>query len=208
VSNPIVLIDVDGVLAQFNERFLALLNTCNGGTALGFPQGLAEPNQWKWFEAAGFPKKVVNEAWDFAQRTPGFWGSLEAYPGVVPFLRDLSQLRDDGRITPYFCTSRTCPGVAYATQWWLESHGFSRPNVIVVKTGMKDKIVAAVGATAMLDDYDENFDGVPSEVTCYLYNRGWNQEAEGYDKRVYTLDEFLCDVIKPAVITDLRPEAA
>lgn len=207
-TNPIVLVDVDGVLAQFNERFLSLLNTVNGGTNLGFPDGLHEPNQWSWFEAAGFPKKVVNAAWDFAQHHPEFWASLGVYPTTRPFLAALLEARNEGRITPYFCTSRTCPGVQDETHAWLRFYGFGRPNVVVVKTHTKHLVAQAVGATAVLDDYDGNFSEMPESIQCYLLDRLWNKDSENHDVRVNSPLQFLEQVTAPFTLRHFRPEAA
>jgi hypothetical protein len=190
MSAPVVLVDVDGVLAEFNGRFLALLNHCNGDTRLGYPGGLPAPDRWSWFEPAGFPKKAISEAWDFVREQPEWWGNLPAYPGTREFLSELELLRDQDRIVPYFCTTRPGAGVADETHGWLVFQGFERPNVVVTKTGTKALVAQAVGADAILDDYQENFNGMPAGVRCYLLDRPWNQEATGF-LRIQRRESFL-----------------
>lgn len=211
MTAPTVLVDIDGVLAEFNRPFLALLNRC--AAANNEPQqadyaGHATPQVWHWFEPAGFSKRSVSAAWDFVKRYPEWWGNLRAYPGAVDFLVELEALRDAGRITPYFVTSRPNQLVAAVTSEWLSALGFARPNVIVVSgPGAKGKIADAVSATAILDDHGPNFEGMPVSTRCFLLDRPWNQQ-DRYDTRITELEEFLRLVRTPEIVRSFAPEAA
>jgi hypothetical protein len=196
---PVVLIDVDGVLAEFNGAMLALLNSIQG-TALGFPQDLPEPNTWDWFEPAGFTAATKREAWDFVTEHPLWWYRLAAYPETRAFLVALYSLYASEQVNPYFVTSRPSANVAPWTRFWLENHGFAAPNVIVVKTGTKHLVAKAVGAVAVLDDHGPNFRGMDTTVECYLVDRLWNRDDD-CDHRITSLHEFLAAVRGPQELT-------
>jgi hypothetical protein len=207
VTAPTVLVDIDGVLADFNPNFLRLLNTIEGGEPKGFPGGLAEPNVWQWFAPAGFSSKTIDAAWSYVKAMPNWWYSLRPYDGAIGFVCDLMEARDNGELNVYFVTSRPNQAVADATNQWLCSVGASRPNVIVVQgAGSKGLVAQAVGATAMLDDHGPNFEGTPDRCKCFLLARPWNEDDDR-DHRITSLIDFLAAVRGPRVLPSFAPAA-
>jgi hypothetical protein len=207
VTAPTVLIDIDGVLADFNPAFLRLLNLIEGGEPKGFAGGGPTPTTWAWFEPAGFSKKTVNAAWEYVKAMPDWWYALRPYAGAIEFVCDLMEARDNGELNPYFVTSRPNQAVADATHRWLCSVGASRPNVIVVNgTGKKSHVAQATEATAILDDHGPNFHGLPAPCRSYLFDRPWNQRDVA-DHRITNLTTFLAAVRGPRVLPSFAPAA-
>jgi FMN phosphatase YigB (HAD superfamily) len=210
VKSPAIIVDVDGCLAEFNDRFLELLNTTAARRGevqhFDFGDGASVPQTWHWFELAGFSKATVREAWAFVTESPEWWHALPYYHDAPDFLDALARLRDQDRIAPYFVTSRPNHAVADWTYLWLKQLGYARPNVIVVNgTGKKAHVAQAVEAVAILDDHGPNFAGLPATCKAYLLDRPWNQDDEGPYTRITSLHQFLDAIRGPQ---ELRSFAA
>lgn len=175
MNTQIGLIDVDGVLANFHDAFLDLLNTPKViGDWKRFPSA-AGPLVWDW-PSEMFPAEEVKAAWAKVERNPGFWGRLETFPGTIDFLHSLKRAEQSGGVQPYFVTNRLPAIAAAATNAWLDINGYPYPNVIAVsKSGTKHLIAEAVGANFIVDDYWKNFEGLGANVRKYLVDRPWNQ---------------------------------
>jgi hypothetical protein len=173
------LIDVDGVLANFNNAFLDLLNERHVHKNWRRFQSAEGPTTWDWPQAVGFPQEDIDLAWGRVARNPAFWANLESYPGTIDFLRRLKHATQERLIQPYFVTNRIPPSAADFTNRWLNWHGYADANVIAVnKSGTKHLIAEAVGADFIIDDYWKNFDGMPANVRKYLVDKPWNRLYE------------------------------
>jgi hypothetical protein len=207
MTTPTVLVDIDGVLADFNPVFLKLLNLIEGGEFKGFAGGGTEPTTWQWFAPAGFSRATINAAWEYIKAMPDWWCSLRPHKDAIPFICDLMDARDAGELNPYFVTSRPNQAAADATHRWLLTCGASRPNVIVVNgTGKKAHVAQAVEATAILDDHGPNFAGLPGSCRSYLLDRPWNQH-DSADHRITSLVTFLAAVRGPRILQSFAPAA-
>lgn len=107
----IIGLDVDGVLADFNDSYIVIMEQVSG---IKFPPlGDVYPECWDYDKAAGLSQEQISRCWKYISGDPTFWISLKAYPEAVPFLQWLNK---QSQHEVYFMTSR--PGIR--TQWQTE----------------------------------------------------------------------------------------
>lgn len=88
---PVVFIDMDGVVADFNSRVLELA---------GMPDAKGPPGEYEIFKALGI---THDEMWEIVNGDPGFWPDLEPYPWARDLVRSVAELV--GQENTYFFTS-------------------------------------------------------------------------------------------------------
>ena len=165
------VLDMDGVLADFNVAFARLLDP--EGTSIPVKKG-TWPEMWNWPHQF-FPREYVDEAWQRIEASPFFWRDLGEFPWTRKVLDHLSIRCADGDEV-YFVTARPGTRVKLQTEFWLRQRGFRQPTVIVVP---RDKwgVVKDINADVVIDDKPKVLTDVrrhTTNVQCYLQAHPYN----------------------------------
>jgi hypothetical protein len=189
---PIIMFDVDGVLADFVQGFTTLAHDM-------FPEVpiTLTVDQPKWDGFPGMTREQINKVWRVIDQADDFWPNLPALPIPAGDICDL-QLRAQ----VYFVTNRKGQNVVEQTKRWLWRQGIEAPDVMAA--GLKGEIARGLNANYMLDDkagnvlhaYYHNLDR--KAFKSYVLDRPYNQ----FDTtvvgsgviRVKTIDDFISDI--------------
>jgi 5'(3')-deoxyribonucleotidase len=210
---PRIGVDVDGVLAQFNKPYAALLEE------LGVPTGTFPiedplfPPCWDWdilyMEKAGWSpeaiKAKIDVAWAAIRKSTAFWATLPSYPTTH---LDIINLRTvvENAWDVYFITCRPGMTAKFQTEAWLMSKGLKAPfipTVLIVENGEvnKSRLCKALELDAIIDDKPSNLQNVRPPTTKYLLDRPFNREwyeLGGHEQchRVKSVTEMLEKLLK------------
>ncbi len=181
-------IDLDGVLANFNDAFADILRGINPNITLPQASKLW-PAVWDWPKVAGYTSKQVSEAWEIVKTTT-FWGTLHPLKGTPEVLKELSVLRGIGHEV-YFITTRPGRMAKYYSEIWLGAHGMQNPTVIISED--KGSISRGLGLDVFVDDRAENvLDVLDASVDCYIIDYAYNRSLTNmYVNRVNNVQEVL-----------------
>ena len=184
-----ILLDIDGVLADFVLGFRQLANQRYGVPVYGTMEQL----DWS------FPDLTVaqqNHLWTEIRESKTFWRDLPVLPTNVLLLEDAV---DNHRV--YFCTSRPGDSAQYQTAAWLDEKFYiTYPTVIV--SSEKGRVAAGVGANFALDDKVEHIRQIQrdSSANAFLLDRPYNQDPDFGPwpllPRAQTVDEFFTKCLK------------
>lgn len=167
-----LLIDIDGVLAEFTTSFSKI------AAELGLveaPFGSSDVEQWQWI-----PKESEGQVWDVVKSSYNWWMSLEPLigPQEVTLLNDMIDKHD-----VYFVTSRPrTKGLSAEKQseYWLSGIGVNtdKASVIATKTGTKGALASALNIDIGWDDHLQNLadlhkHGVIAVARPWKYNDSW-----------------------------------
>ncbi|HWY36060.1 MAG TPA: hypothetical protein VNX68_15555, partial [Nitrosopumilaceae archaeon] len=149
-----IAVDIDGVLANFDEKFVSILRN-NFGVDL--PKDF-QPNSWSWSNANLAPG-VMERAWKLIDTTPYFWETLKPYPDIVD-MADFFREYADTKYNIYFITARK-DGVGRDTreqsEIWLRENLINPKQTITVlpvKSGLnKAEIIYAMQLDYSIDDH-------------------------------------------------------
>jgi hypothetical protein len=201
-NTPTLIVDIDGCLANWNERFFELLLALHGfppkwGEAPkpGASLTVAQPTYitWNWPKTeCGYTNKQIDAAWDRVDDI--WWNSLPAYPGVEDALQRLHWLDYRRKAQVVFCTGRY-PSARFASTTWLSMHGFACAHVIT--TSAKLHIAhahAANGPVSVIEDKPtllEDYKLGPVD-TIYCIDQPYNRDvAANYLNPMKPLAEFI-----------------
>lgn len=125
MKRPRVLLDVDGVLADFLEASLTVIKNLSGKTYT-----IDDFKTWDLFETV--PRAFEQPFYDAVNR-PGWCRALQVYPGAIEGVRALRQVSD-----LYVVTSplNHVPTWTHEREAWLHEH-FGIPHKQVVHTSAK-----------------------------------------------------------------------
>lgn len=192
IEHKVVMVDIDGVLADFIWSFTSLLANLFGGR----PYHTWE--QWDWGTINGFTREQVSEAWDTVRGSRSFWvgvPDLLSSDGVpeVEGVRLLWREAVKGHIDLYLVTSRVGSTAKAQTEMWLRERNIYHPTVIV--SGLKGFVARGVGATAAIDDSPAQLRSIyehsPKTVVS-VRDWAYNRCVEGYvGTRVGSVQEFV-----------------
>jgi 5'(3')-deoxyribonucleotidase len=183
-------IDMDDVLANFQKRFVKLLNELYGKTPLD-----AEPIDWDWTNCNVTPEEMKN-GWIEASKTTNLWLELEPLPALdmeAKFLLSKLDLVHD----LFFVTNRfITPGLSPTkqTQLWVRENTYlPMPNVMLAKD--KGPMASVLELEAFIDDRPKNcLDVLAARPQCrvFLCDSSHNQTFNGGERipRVASLKEF------------------
>ena len=142
------MVDLDGVLAEFNRSFAA---------QLGVPtiplDDKSWPTKWDWPEDYASPEQLA-EVWNTVRASKHFWEDLPAFPWTGEALELLHAEALDGEEV-YFVTSREGGDIKRQTERWLSKYGFPEATVLVSTQGDKAGIAHDLDADVMIDDRPE-----------------------------------------------------
>ena len=179
-------VDLDGVLANWNDPMLALLNKVYFTHHKWGPEG--GPTTWNWpVDQFGFTKDEVHKVWLDHINNTDFWETLPVLdqPGL-DHIKRLQYLHDI-----YFLTNRTGPQVKARTENWLLRHGVMVPTVLQVR-GSKAKVIDGLALDCFIDDSADNLSmGTNPYYTPYLRDAPYNGEGYADIRRVRTITGML-----------------
>jgi len=206
--NYIIGMDIDGVLANFNETFRQKVIAVTGrnlfiedGKEIEFVNGL-EPPCWNYVvEAYSYTKEENRACWDSVLQDASFWERLKPLSMAASAISYLKKLRSSGS-TIYFPTTRAGVNPHRQTADWLRlSMNFTTPQVLIcgLKHG-KGGIAAGLHFTHFFDDKPENCYEVREacpDASVFLVNARYNTWAhsELAQKRI-TLIENPAQVLR------------
>lgn len=173
-------IDVDGVLADFNTRYI---ERCVAETGRDlFPPRPFDIQTWNYPESYGYTNEEVAKVWASIKADPFFWQMLDPYPGAVAAL-DYLKTRIAAGDDVYFVTAR--PGIAAKSQTeaWLTALWPSRerPMPTVLIASNKGLAARTLELDVYIDDRWENVVDVKVsryQTAVFLMDRSWNQDQE------------------------------
>lgn len=190
-------IDVDGVLADFNGRFIERIISVVGKDL--FPPRPFDIPMWQYPTHYGYTKEEETKVWEHIFADPTFWSSLDPYwytPTVLEKVRELSSEHD-----VYFVTSR--PGIRskHQTEVWLATHsGDFLWNPTVLVSSEKAECAHALKLDFYIDDYINNCIAtaqVTGPYRTFMLDQPWNRVLDAGDfgiVRVQSVDDMLTTV--------------
>ena len=160
MPRPIVLLDVDGVIADFT-------NTVRRTVA---EVGYVLPTPTEWNFTLSFPAEVADHYLDRASQ-PGWCAGIDPYPGAERFVAELRTLGDVVAVTaPLGC----CPTWESERREWLRCRGIHD----VVSTRRKDLVYGDV----LIEDKVENlrawYDRSQRDAYGILVQHTYNRHAD------------------------------
>lgn len=193
-------VDVDGVLARFDEEFSKVLIHVTGKNL--FPYLPYDPPCWEWTEPLGYTREEEGKAWDFVKKSTVFWQTLPAYKDAGNVVKTLIEHSIKGD-SVYYITNRMGQNPKKQTERFLYNLGYFGsihvPTVLV--TAHKGLAAAALELDCYIDDKPSNCDDVVKhrglKTQVFLQDRNWNQDFNGkYVTRVKSVLEML-EIVKP-----------
>jgi len=197
-------VDLDGVLADFNSTFIALIKQMIGIELP--PVSDTYPDCWSYHRAGGVTKQQDAVLWaHISDPTVRFWRRLGELPGAT-MLRDLSDMMDARKVVVYFITTRLGASAHQQSMTWLAAHGFRAPVVLIAGSeDAKGKLALGLGLDAFIDDKPENCIQVKLQspsTKVFILNAPYNKTL-AFDgiTRVWHVREMLEQVglMEPAV---------
>ena len=155
---PRLLVDIDGVLAEFNGSYLEMLNKVSGRRVATPDQPW--PTTWSYELGLGFTKQEVAAAWgEICAKGTDFWYNLPSLPGADNFIDSLNEVVESALAEVYFVTSRPGWDVKVQTELWLYERGMDIATVIPI-TWSKGVVAKALGVTHAIDDKPDNCEDI------------------------------------------------
>lgn len=194
MNRPVVMVDIDGVLADFVLGFTVLLHHRFNAPIV------RTPDQPVWGGFPGVSEVDERVGWEHIRASTTFWRTL---PRLATHDEALRLRALQYRTTLVFATARTGNAVVAQTQGWLdEQFGIEKATVLV--SARKGELAHALHARYVIDDCIGN--AVYAANHCkdlgtevYLLDRLYNQfdhTASGSPvTRIKTLSQFL-DVVE------------
>jgi hypothetical protein len=185
-----VIVDIDGVLANYNAGIAKIAKAIYG---VELPENPREITDWhQCSNMLGNLRWAM--VWDMATRNPQFLIDLPplASPQEFALIESLNLVGD-----VYFVTHRLAFGSKAITEQWLMDHGISAPTVIL--SGEKGLMAKAVQATFVIEDSAANIKAIleqSPETKTYLMEYPYNAEVAPLVYRsVKSVAEFARDVL-------------
>ena len=188
--------DVDGVLADFNTRFINRVIAVTGRDL--FPPHPFVISCWDYPEAFGYSKKEVSAVWEHIKKDPLFWRYLHRCSDV-PFER-IEALNETWDHDIYFVTSRVGINCKGQTEEWLRPYIFN-PTVLI--SSHKGLCAQALRLDAYIDDKIENCVDTAPSCWTFILDRPWNQPgAPGWQKLSPAMQQAITRVVTVGEMLD------
>jgi len=185
-------VDVDGILANFNDAYVARIRQVTGRNLFADPPLM---DVWNYPQAAGYTGRELRLVWDDIKADGRFWSSIKPYDDISTSMSGLRwQHARGGDI--YFITARPGDSAKRQTeQWLLARQEFLCPiPPTVLMSSDKAACCKALELDAYVDDRWENARDVGQTPTrSYLLTRPWNVAYAAHAHnvtRVNSLSEF------------------
>jgi 5'(3')-deoxyribonucleotidase len=190
-----IAVDADGVLADFDEGFIEIVNKMFPGR---IPANYVH-HDWDYSEVLA--KDEVGKVFSRIRHHNNWWLGLSPLGSSVTDLA--SWLISNSGHDVYVCTARfptVGMTVAKQTEWWLKSCGLTPVNnflgiIVVADSTLKIDVYRATGIEYSIDDKAETVeacDALPGHK-AYLLDQPWNRTAK-VKRRVKAVAEFLREV--------------
>ena len=182
MKDEIIVVDIDGVLADFSLSFTALMSRRSDEKT----QSTRFQQTWR-FEDSGYSKESVKDAWDYIDGNPSWWTALIPIPSRLEFslLREL-----ETHYTVVYLTNRhETDAVRDATQDWL--------NIYRIKGGLvftSDKAAwcSSRNVVGIIEDKPANIDAM-NNAGLPVHCRQWEYNKDCAGMVVTSLGEF-CNI--------------
>lgn len=169
-------VDIDGVLADFNDSFIKRIIDVTGKDLFP-PRPFAIPT-WDYPEVFGYSTEEIARVWVDIKTDPMFWSLLPPYPETRRVLDRLAMLQQEHDADLYFITARPGKTAKRQTEQWLVRYSWMqmlRPTVLI--SSLKGRCASALDLDVYIDDRCENARDVASTslARSFLLDRPWNQ---------------------------------
>lgn len=165
--------DLDGVLAQFTDKYARLLSN---ETGLQFPKASEEwPSTWFWERDAGVTPEQEKLVWnrDILASGKHFWHHLKPMEGAGGVVRRLNELTRLGHEV-FFLTHRFGHKAKLQTEQWLYERGMFMPTVLLSEH--KVELIQALNIEFFIDDKPSTVRSVAMVLPkVYLMNAPYNR---------------------------------
>lgn len=173
--------DIDGCLADFNERYIPLLVHVTGKNLFGTdPTSPAFPPYWDYPQAYGYSYAEVAATWKVIKKQEHFWQDLLPLQGATEALTTLADARLEGHDI-YFLTARPGRNAKMQSEYWLQQWGMPIPTVLITED--KATFVIELGIDAYIDDRLSNANQVMREVRLRRRNTRVYLKAAPHNNR-------------------------
>lgn len=164
---PTLLLDVDGIIADFETAFLEVARDLTGRDIV------RDPTQWCMEAQCRLTEEEAGEVWSVIHGSR-FARDLDPYPFAVDNVKSLSEL-----CNVYFVTSpmEENPTWAHDRALWLRSHFGDELGSKVISTKHKH----CVRGNVFVDDKPEHIEQwsrAHGDGAAFLWNRAYNSEIE------------------------------
>lgn len=189
-------IDIDGVLANFTEAALEVMDGLWPGRV---PADYVQTT-WDWSDI-GITSDDMKQLWATITNAPNFWHYVHSYGDNVEDLWAYAWNHTKDREI-YFVTARARTAgdsLLSQTAQWLTSRGLITPGASIIPMARgksKSQIFDAIGIDVSIDDYDvnvrESIALAKNGHEAYLLDQPWNRSAHDLDHvRLHSIKEFL-----------------
>lgn len=185
-------LDIDGVLADFNQAYVATVIDVTGKDLFPGPYGTFDITTWNYPESYGYTATEVSKVWALIKESEGFWVNLRPYKEVQRIYQRLYDITCGAELHDvYFITSRPGKSSKIQTEAWLAG-GMQIQIPTVLISSDKGACARALNLDLYIDDRTENCADVVAlspRTRCFMLARTWNEHVDSVE-RVSTLDEF------------------
>lgn len=187
-EKQVVVIDIDGVLAEFTYSYSTLAHKISDGNV---PPAHSTGRQQTWDWDGQYSKQLMNACWRAIDESDSFWAELPLLVSY-PEIEELQRLRD--KVSIMYLTGRLVTpqnSVEDQTRYWLHKHGFPEGELCFATDKGAFLNSRGLSPLSVIDDKPETlnqlFDG-GHRVFCrdWPYNRHLTEELP----RVYSLGEW------------------
>lgn len=194
-------VDMDGVLADFNEAFIDRIIQVTGRDL--FPERPFPIPTWNYPQHFGYTETEVALVWEDIKMDSKFWRNLSPYEGTIAALTYLRRLELQGHRV-WFITARLGNDCLNQTIEWLRYWVTDRyreawaPSVII--SSLKGPVAFEKQLDAYIDDRWENCEDVKRLVpqcVVFLMDRPWNEDAPNAAHGIIRTNRLLGIAVTP-----------
>jgi uncharacterized HAD superfamily protein len=191
---PVVGIDLDGVLCDFNTRMVSFVNAVAG--TIHRP---SDVTRYDYTECLGVTEEQVIQAFEeYVDGVPNFWKHIAATSSK----NILSAAQISRETNLYAITKRreTCNDARSVwettigqSRYWLEAYNIHVAGVVRVDYS-KDKLnaIKILQCEYFLDDHPDTFVSCYNEgINIYLMDAPYNRHVDAGNRRISSVEEYL-----------------
>ena len=183
-EKPTVVIDIDGVLAEFTYKFTELAHEISSGFS---PEPWSSGSQKSW--EFPFSKALSDACWNVIDEDPRWWARLPLIP-TESEVQELHLLRRKANIV--YLTGRLDKGdVETRTRYWLSKHNFPEGKLDFATKKMDYLSSKGINPVSIIDDKPSTIN-VLHDSNYNIVARDWpyNRHLEGVP-RVASISEWI-----------------